>query len=139
MHRIYFDFCVRRPDFLKAKKWGLSMGKLRKSIAQKISIILQDDYIRSGTVKLSKSAEIKFHLTEDSIKAENDQPKDLEPGKNFLTNTLIKHSHTKQKDSLEGSLDRVLLAAGLEFSKILVPRLPQNSSNVNIECARKSK
>ena len=75
MHRIYFDFCVRRPNFLKAKKWGLSVGKLRKSIAQKISIILQDDYTRSGTVKLSKSAEIKFHLTEDSIKAEKDQSK----------------------------------------------------------------
>ena len=51
------------------------MGKLRKSIAQKISIILQDYYIRSGTVKLSKSSETKFHLTEDSIKAEKDQPK----------------------------------------------------------------
>ena len=44
----------------------------------------------------------------------------------------------KQKDSLEGSLDRVLLAAELEFPKILVPRLPQHTSNVNIECAGKS-
>ena len=50
----------------------------------------------------------------------------------------LKHSHKKQKDSLEGSLDRVLLAAKLEFPKILVPRLPQHTSNVNIECAGKS-
>ena len=34
---------------------------------------------------------------------------------------------------------RVLFAAELEFPKILVPRLTQNSSNVNTECARKSK
>ena len=49
------------------------------------------------------------------------------------------HSHKKQKDSLEGSLDRVLLAAELEFPKILVPRLPQHTSNVNIECVGRSK
>ena len=40
--------------------------------------------------------------------------------------------------SLEGSLDRVLLAAELEFPKKLVPRLPQHTLNVNIEYARKS-
>ena len=40
----------------------------------------------------------------------------------------LKHSHKKQKDSLEGSLDRVLLVAKLEFPKILVPRLPQHIS-----------
>ena len=48
------------------------------------------------------------------------------------------HSHKKWKDILEGSLDRVLFAAELEFPKILVPMLPQNSSNVNIECAGKN-
>ena len=42
------------------------------------------------------------------------------------------------KDSLEDSLDRELLAAELELQKILVPRLPQHTSNVNIECAGKS-
>ena len=36
-------------------------------------------------------------------------------------------------------MDRVLFAAELEFPKILVPRQPQNTSNGNIECARKSK
>ena len=46
----------------------------------------------------------------------------------------LNHSHKKRKDSLEGSLDQVLFAAELEFPKILVPRLPWNSSNVNIEC-----
>ena len=51
---------------------------------------------------------------------------------------VFNHSHKKRKDSLEGSLDRVLLAAELEFPKILVPRLPQHTSNVNIECAGKS-
>ena len=50
----------------------------------------------------------------------------------------ILHSHEKRKDSLEGSLDRVLLAAEHEFSKILVPRLLQHTSNVNIECAGRS-
>ena len=47
---------------------------------------------------------------------------------------LCKHSHKKRKDSVEGSLDRVLFAAELEFLKILVPRLPQHTSDVNIEC-----
>ena len=45
------------------------------------------------------------------------------------------HGHKTWKDSLEVSLDRVLFAAEFEFPKILVPRLPQNSPNVNIECA----
>ena len=45
---------------------------------------------------------------------------------------MINHSHKKRKYSLESSLDRVLFAAELELPKIL---LPQNSSNVNIECA----
>ena len=49
------------------------------------------------------------------------------------------HSHKKRKDRVLDSLDRVLFAAELECSKILVPRLPQNLSYVNIECARKSK
>ena len=49
-----------------------------------------------------------------------------------------KSSHKKRKDSLEVSLDRVLFAAELEFPKILVPMLPQPTSNVNIECVRKS-
>ena len=42
------------------------------------------------------------------------------------------------KDSVEVSLDRVLFAPELEFPKILVPRLPQHTSDVNIECAGKS-
>ena len=44
-------------------------------------------------------------------------------------------SHKKRKDSLEGSLDRVLFAAELAFLKILVPRLPQHTSDANIQCA----
>ena len=32
---------------------------------------------------------------------------------------MKEHSHKKRKDSLEGSLDRVLIAAELEFPKIL--------------------
>ena len=50
----------------------------------------------------------------------------------------LKHSHKKWKDSLEGSLDRALVAAEPEFPKILVLRLPQHTSNVNTECAEKS-
>ena len=57
------------------------------------------------------------------------------------------HSHKKRKDlksslkstkSLEVSLNRVLFAAELEFPKMLVPRLPQHTSDVNNECAGKS-
>ena len=51
---------------------------------------------------------------------------------------LSYHSFRKRKDSLEGSLDRVLLAAEIEFMKLLVPRLPQHTSNVNTKCAGKS-
>ena len=50
-------------------------------------------------------------------------------------NDRSNHSHKKPKDSLEGSLERVLLAAEFEFPKIVVPRLPHHTSNVNIECA----
>ena len=39
---------------------------------------------------------------------------------------------------LEGTLVRVLIAAELEFQKILVPRLPQHTSNVNAEYVEKS-
>ena len=51
---------------------------------------------------------------------------------------MCKHSNKKRKDSLECSLDQALLAVELEFPKILVPRLPQHTSNVNTECAGKS-
>ena len=43
------------------------------------------------------------------------------------------------QDTLEDCLDQVLFADELEFPKILVPRLSQNTLNVNTECARKSK
>ena len=45
------------------------------------------------------------------------------------------HSHKKPKNSLEGSLNQVLFAAELDFPKIPVHRLPQNSSNVKTEYA----
>ena len=45
-----------------------------------------------------------------------------------LNTVICNHSHKKRKDSLEGGLDRVLLAAELEFPKI--PRLPQCSLHV---------
>ena len=50
----------------------------------------------------------------------------------------FKNSHKRRKGSLEGSLDGVLFAAELEFPKILFPRLPQHTSNVNIEYAGQS-
>ena len=40
----------------------------------------------------------------------------------ILRSESLNHSHKKRKDSLEGSLDRVLFAAELDFPKILVPR-----------------
>ena len=56
----------------------------------------------------------------------------------YIQTYILPLIQKKRKDSLEGSLDRVLLAAELEFPKILVPRLPQHTSDVNIECAGKS-
>ena len=41
--------------------------------------------------------------------------------------------------NLEGGLDQVLFAAEGKFSEIPVHILPQESWNINIECARKSK
>ena len=52
---------------------------------------------------------------------------------------LLNYVTELRKDSLKGSLVRVLFATELEFPNILVPRLPQNTSNVNIESTRKSK
>ena len=51
---------------------------------------------------------------------------------------IFTHSHKKEQDCLEGSLDQILIATELEFPKILVPRLPQHTSDVNNECAGKS-
>ena len=56
-----------------------------------------------------------------------------------MTNKVVNsnnHRRKKDKDSLHGSLDRILFVAELKFLKILVPRLPQHTSNVNIECSR---
>ena len=50
-----------------------------------------------------------------------------------------KHSHKKWKYNLEGSPVWVLFAAELEFPKILVLRLPQNTSNVSTESTGKKK
>ena len=55
------------------------------------------------------------------------------------TTTRSNHSYNGWKDSLGSSVDRVLFAAKLEFPNILVPRLPQHTSDVNIECAGKSR
>ena len=49
-----------------------------------------------------------------------------------FTRCHCKHSHKNRKDCLEGSLDRVSFVAKLKFRRIVVPRLLQNSSNVNI-------
>ena len=56
-----------------------------------------------------------------------------QPDPSVLWVDRSEHSHKKRKDSLEGSLDRVLFAGELEFPKILIPRLPQHTLNVNIE------
>ena len=53
----------------------------------------------------------------------------------IFTNIL---SHQNQRDNLEGSLVLVLFVAELDFPKILVPRVPQDTSNVNIESSGKS-
>lgn len=58
-----------------------------------------------------------------------------------MTNKVVNsnnHRRNKDKDSLHGSLDRILFVAELKFPKILVPRLPQHATNVNDKCSRKS-
>ena len=61
----------------------------------------------------------------------------------YIKNTVEKiennRSPRKRKVSLEGSVSRVSFVAELVFPKIPVPRLLQNTSHVNIECAEKSK
>ena len=57
----------------------------------------------------------------------------------YVSKHTFSHSQKKRKDSLEGTLVGVLFAAELEFPKILVPRLLQHTSNVNIETTGKSK
>ena len=52
----------------------------------------------------------------------------------LLISLIYEHSHKKRKDSLEGRLDRVLLAAEHESLNI-----SQNTKNVDIDCAGKSK
>ena len=59
--------------------------------------------------------------------------------KSNVLNLVLWHKHKKRKDSLEGSLERVLFAAKLEFSKILAHRLLQNTRNANTICCEKSK
>ena len=64
-----------------------------------------NDYLNEVLDKLSKENKITFLLGAFNI-------------------NLVIYSHKKKKDSLEGSLVRVLFSAEVEFSKILVPRLP---------------
>ena len=63
--------------------------------------------------------------------------KDITTGYIYKRNRFL-YSPKKRKDSLESSLDQVLFATELDFPRILAPRLPQNTSNVNNECTRKS-
>ena len=84
---------------------------------------ITSSYCRANRNETNDEAKIENHTKSDE---------DTESGSDS------EHSHKKRKDSLEGSLDRVSFAAELEFLKILVPRLPQHTSNVNIGCARKS-
>ena len=77
-------------------------------------------------------------ITFDDIKVEKDK---FHQRKSHISiyDVNINHSHKKKKGGLQGSLDRVLFAAELEIMKILLLGLPQNTSNVNIECAAKPK
>ena len=52
---------------------------------------------------------------------------------------ILRHSKNKWNDSIEGSLDRVLFEGDPGFPKSLMPRIPQNTSNINTECAGKPK
>ena len=53
--------------------------------------------------------------------------------------SMLWNSQKKRNYSLENSLVRVLYAAEIELPKIIKPRLPQNTSNLNIESTGKSK
>ena len=53
--------------------------------------------------------------------------------------SMLWNSQKKRNYSLEDSLVPVLYAVEIELPKIIKPRLPQNTSNLNIEITGKSK
>ena len=65
-------------------------------------------------------------IVPSSLKVQKKFPSKQSSGKIQLASS--QHNHKKRKDSLESNLDRVLFAAQLEFPKILVPMLPQDTS-----------
>ena len=98
------------------------------AVIAQIFILIAELAVTAGTQTNEANAEIET------------QPVNVED-KRSKCSTYFKYlyySHKKRKYSLEGSLDRALFAAELGFPKILVPRPSQHTSNVSIECARKS-
>ena len=94
---------------------------------------------------------IMLKLKQYQVRKSHAQHKWLHPGRKLIYQPYCQginwrimeydfgHSHKKRKHRLEGNMDWVLFLAKLAFSKILVFRLLQHTSNVNTECAGKSK
>ena len=107
---------------------------------------LEHTFIRSSILRYIQVANTIFSALKSFSPDYGDFPLDLNTL--FLFLPLFAFSHHVQlptgivirnrKDNLEGSLDQVLLAAELEFPKILTLRLPQHPSTVNTECAGES-
>ena len=107
---------------------------------------LEHTFIRSSILRYIQVANTIFSALKSFSPDYGDFPLDLNTL--FLFLPLFTFSHHVQlptgivirnrKDNLEGSLDQVLLAAELEFPKIITLRLPQHTSTVNTECAGES-
>ena len=94
---------------------------------------------REGWKSKTRVASSDIQVTSSNLRVTSSNPRVTSSNSRVTSSNSRVTSSKKRKDSLEGSLDRVLFAAELEFLKILVPRLPQHTSNVNTECAGKSK
>ena len=121
-----FNQTIFRNNIWRTKLFGLIHEICEIGDYFPVRLIQQPVYIKKNfffsTLKILTS--LLKHQKSDVVKI-----KDL---------SVMYHSHTKRKDSVEGILNRILFAAEPEFPKILVLRLLQNPSDVNIECDRKS-
>ena len=107
---------------------------LRKKTKPKL--VLLTYFLKKYLEKVEKH--LWFGLFCESCGITNSNLLQVKPNKGALLEIkrrcCLQHSHKKRKDSLEGSLNRVLFVVELEFQKILVSRLPQHTSNVNNQC-----
>ena len=115
-----FRSCKNRK--LRLKPWSVATRERKKSFFFPTSILLKEIFWSVCILSQRMERWINFRKTY------------------FFTNGITSYRiYKKQKDSLEGSLDRALLVVELNFPKILVRRLPLHTSNVNNEFTGRSK